>query len=176
MIVAYPNFKPSNMEMTVLMWQEMMEDYSYAQAMISLKTYIATDKSGFAPSIGAIIQGIPKQEAENLNEMQAWALVSKALRNGYYGAEKEFEALPEIVQKAVGNPSNLRNWSQTDVDSVENVIQSNFMRTYRTLLKREEEKAKIPASLRIATEKILKIGDGEHGNVRERDLLELQDR
>ncbi|MFW5646130.1 MAG: hypothetical protein ACOCMX_02420 [Acetivibrio ethanolgignens] len=43
------------------------------------------------------------------------------------------------MKKTVGSPSQLRNWSQTDSDSVENVIQSNFMRNYRTVVSREKE-------------------------------------
>ena len=79
-------------------------------------------------------------------------LVSKALRNGYYGAEQEFEKLPPLVQKAVGAPSQLRNWSQTDSESVENVIQSNFMRTYRQELAKSREMRKIPQETRSALE------------------------
>ena len=54
----------------------------------------------------------------------------------------------ELVQKAVGNPSNLRQWSQTDVDSIENVIQSNFLRTYRNVVKRAEEVQKMPSDIK----------------------------
>jgi hypothetical protein len=75
-------------------------------------------------------------------------LVSKALRNGYYGAEQEFEKLPPLVQRAVGQPSNLRQWATTDIDSIENVIQSNFLRTYRAVLNRDKDKQKLNASLR----------------------------
>ena len=80
--------------------------------------------------------------------MEAWALVSRAIRNGYYGAEKEFEKLPPLVQKAVGTPGQLRNWSQTDMESIENVVQSNFMRTYRTVVKSSQEIARMPENIR----------------------------
>jgi hypothetical protein len=77
-------------------------------------------------------------------------LVSKAIRNGYYGAEEEFAKLPEVVKKAVGNPANLRAWAHTDEQSIENVVQSNFLRTYRVVVKRESENAKLPDSIRNA--------------------------
>lgn len=149
MINAYPNYKPENMRLTVELWDDMLRDYTYQQAAAALKAYIATDTSGFAPSIGQLIAKIHDlSDKPQLTEMEAWALVSKALRNSYYGAEKEFSKLPPIVQKAVGNPSNLRNWAVTDIESVENVIQSNFMRTYRIVAKREDELCKIPESVR----------------------------
>ena len=84
--------------------------------------------------------------------MEAWLLVSKALRNGTYGAVKEFNKLPPLVQKAVGSPDNLRNWAQTDSESIENVVQSNFMRTYRTVVNRAKEYRKMPKDIQALIE------------------------
>lgn len=146
---SYPNFKPPDIRMTVDTWQMMLDEYSYTQVSMAVKAYIASDTSGFAPSIGQVIGLMNKiEKPEELNEMEAWALVSRAIRNGYYGAEKEFEKLPPLVQKAVGTPGQLRNWSQTDMESIENVVQSNFMRTYRTVVKSSQEIARMPESIR----------------------------
>lgn len=84
--------------------------------------------------------------------MEAWMLVSKALRNGYYGAVEEFNKLPPLVQKAVGSPDNLRNWALTDINSIENVVQSNFMRTYRTVVNRAKEYQKMPKDIKALIE------------------------
>lgn len=154
---TYPNYRVEDKAAAVQIWEEMLQDYSYKECAYSLKKYLATDESGFPPGIGAIIQGIPKQKTEILNEMEAWALVGKALRNGTYGAEKEFAKLPELVQKAVGSPDNIRNWAQTDSLSIENVVQSNFIKTYRTLMLRKEKEDAIPISMRIAEREILGI-------------------
>lgn len=146
---SYPNFKPPDIRMTVDTWQMMLDEYSYTQVSMAVKAYIASDTSGFAPSIGQVIGLMNKiEKPEELNEMEAWALVSRAIRNGYYGAEKEFEKLPPLVQKAVGTPGQLRNWSQTDMESIENVVQSNFMRTYRTVVKSSQEIARMPENIR----------------------------
>ena len=144
MIDSYPNYKPSDLSETIDVWCMMLEDYSYQQISVALKAYILTDTSGFAPSIGQLVEKI-KSSTPQLNEMEAWSLVSKAIRNGYYGAEEEFAKLPEVVQKAVGNPSNLRHWSQTNIESIENVVQSNFLRSYRIELKRAIDISKFPA-------------------------------
>ena len=79
-------------------------------------------------------------------------LVSRALRNGYYGAVEEFNKLPPLVQKAVGSPDNLRNWALTDINSIENVVQSNFMRTYRTVVNRAKEYQKMPKDIQALIE------------------------
>lgn len=148
MSASYPNYKPIDLSMTVDAWSVMLSEYEYKKVETALKAFILSDNSGFAPSIGQLAEKIKMLEQEQpLNEMEAWLLVSKALRNGYYGAEEEYEKLPEMVQKAVGHPGNLRNWSQTDILSVESVVQSNFIKTYRSIVKRETEKEKLPPGI-----------------------------
>lgn len=156
---VFPNWKPTaDLKFVVDTWWEYLSEYSYEQVCLALKAYISTDTSGFAPSIGQIIEKIHNLSGHSeLNEMQAWSLVSKAIRNSTYNAESEFEKLPEEVKKAVGSPSNLRNWAQTDIESIENVVQSNFLRTYRTVVAREKENRKIPDSVRIAMNQVLGI-------------------
>ena len=153
---AYPNWRPqADLSFVTETWWECLSGYGLGQVKAALKAYILADTSGFAPSIGQLIEKMQTlQRPAELTEMEAWALVSRALRNGRYGAEREFEGLPPIVQKAVGAPSQLRNWSQTDNESVENVIQSNFLRTYRAVLAREREMAKMPPEIRRLIEGI----------------------
>lgn len=147
---VYPNWKPqAELKYVVETWWEYLSEYTYNEMKTALKAYILTDTSGFAPSIGQLIEKMRAiSTPDELSEMEAWSLVSRALRNGYYGAEQEFEKLPPLVQKAVGAPSQLRNWSQTDSESVENVIQSNFMRTYRAVVGREMEMSKMPSDIK----------------------------
>ena len=90
--------------------------------------------------------------SEELSEMAAWSLVSKALRRSLYYADEEYAKLPDVVQKAVGSPEMLRSWAETDMKSIENVVQSNFMRTYRQELTRARELRKIPANVRALLE------------------------
>ncbi len=152
---SFPNWKPQDLSFTVDTWHMMLNDYSYEQIAIALKTYIATDSSGFAPSIGQLINKLHTVSTpRELSEMEAWGLVSRALRNGYYGAEEEFAKLPPVIQKTIGSSSQLRNWSQTDAESVENVIQSNFMRNYRTVLARETEYSKMPEDVKRLIQKV----------------------
>ena len=160
---TYPNWKPTgDLSFMVDVWTESLEEYSYQQVLTALKVYTAIDTSGFAPSIGQLIDKVNSLTTKDeLNEMEAWSLVSNALRNGYYGAEVEFAKLPAAVQKAVGSASNLRNWAQTDIESVENVIQSNFMRTYRTVVKREKEYQKLPESVRLVMRNVVGIASVE---------------
>ena len=84
-------------------------------------------------------------------------MVSKALRNGLYGSDSEFDKLPKNVQKAVGCPENLRNWAMTEEKTLETVVMSQFLSAYKTILKREKEIAMIPPELRVAMKEHLAI-------------------
>lgn len=142
---TYPNWHPLDMSFTVDAWASMLESFTYQEISAALKAFILSDTSGFAPSVGQIIGLLDRVgNSQEPNEMEAWTLVSDVLRRSTYYAESEFDKLPEIVQRAVGSPSMLRNWAQTDMQSVENVVQSNFMRTYRQEVSKNREKRKIP--------------------------------
>lgn len=150
---SFPNFKPSDLSETVDIWNMMLDEYTYNQIAGALKSYILADSTGFAPSIGQLIAKVKTiEEPAQLNETEAWGLVSKAIRNGYYGAVEEFSKLPPLVQKAVGTPDNLRNWSQTNLESVETVIQSNFLRAYRVEAQRAAEISKMPSDIKTMIE------------------------
>lgn len=150
---SFPNFKPSDLSETVDIWNMMLDEYTYNQIAGALKSYILADSTGFAPSIGQLIAKVKTiEEPAQLNETEAWGLVSKAIRNGYYGAVEEFSKLPPLVQKAVGTPDNLRNWSQTNLESVETVIQSNFLRAYRLEAQRTSEISKMPSDIKTMIE------------------------
>lgn len=150
---SFPNFKPSDLSETVDIWNMMLDEYTYNQIAGALKSYILADSTGFAPSIGQLIAKVKTiEEPTQLNESEAWGLVSKAIRNGYYGAVEEFAKLPPLVQKAVGTPDNLRNWSQTNLESVETVIQSNFLRAYRAEAQRAAEISKMPSDIKTMIE------------------------
>lgn len=151
---CYPNYKPNNLSETVDVWQMMLDEYSYNQVSIALKAYVTSDTSGFAPSVGEIVAKIQLvSQPQELDGMTAWGLVSKALRNGTYGAVEEFNKLPPLVRQAVGIPDNLKNWATSDYQTIETVIQSNFLRTYETIVKRANEINRMPDNIKSLIEK-----------------------
>ena len=145
---AYPNYKPLDKTVTVNTWHLALSDISFDFAQQAFLAYLRSDTSGFAPAPGqliALVQSLhtPKQ----MNELEAWTLVEKAIRNSSYNSESEFSKLPPLVQKAVGSPGQLRSWAM-DEEYNGQVASSNFMRTYRTEAKRQEEYEKMPDNLK----------------------------
>ena len=145
---SYPNYKPTNLSEIVDVWCMMLSDYTYDEVSIALKAYITSNTSGFAPAIGQLIEMIKTiTEGQELNDMEAWAIVSKAIRNSAYNSVEEFAKLPSLVQKAVGLPDQLRQWA-LDENFNEQVASSNFMRCYRAELNRQQEIARMPSKVR----------------------------
>ena len=121
------------------MWYVLLKDLPYQAASAALKAHMQT--SAKVPTPADIRSGAYRlTQGEQLNDLEAWDMVSKAIsRSGYHSVE-EYEKLPEIVRKAVGNSRNLFVWSQMDTESVESVVQSQFLRTYRTECQRAEQR------------------------------------
>lgn len=150
----YPNYNPPDKEIALNAWYIMLAEYPEELVSQALRACIATNTSGFAPDVGQIMSKIQIiSQPQELDGMAAWGLVSKALRNGYYGAVEEFNKLPPLVKQAVGMPDNLKNWATADYQTIETVIQSNFLRTYETVVKRANEINRMPDNIKSLIEK-----------------------
>ena len=81
---------------------------------------------------------------EGMNEAEAWGLISKAIRNGLYGAKEEFAKLPPELQRLVGTPAQLREWAGMDSSTIQSIIASNVQRSFRVVRERESLNAALP--------------------------------
>lgn len=136
-------------------WCMVFKDIPAEQGYAGLKAYLSTETSGFPPSPGQIMDCIHRLTPDDIpNEMAAWSLVDKAVKNAIYNADEEFEKLPQIVRRAVRNPARLKEWAQMDVATYQTVEQSNFMRTYRAEVENERKAMRIPTDIRPQLEMI----------------------
>ena len=147
MTYTYPNYKPTDITATVDTWTAILASYQFEHIRAALHSYILSDTKGFAPTPGQLIDKIPVKSFD-MTEMEAWGMVNKALSNSNYHAKEEFDKLPLVVQKTLGRFEVLQEWAGMEIDVVQSVIQSNFIRNYRTVLQREKERNKLPTRLR----------------------------
>lgn len=147
MTYTYSNYKPADITATVDTWTAILSSYQFEHIRAALHSYILSDTKGFAPTPGQLIDKIPVQSFD-MTEMEAWGMVNKALSNSSYHAKEEFDKLPLVVQKTLGRFEVLQEWAGMEIDTVQSVIQSNFIRNYRTVLQREKERNKLPTRLR----------------------------
>ena len=146
----YPTFKPNKLEFITDAWHMELEPYSSQEAEMALRVYNSTNNTSFAPSIGQILTGINrlKMPDSEMSEGEAWSMIYKAISNANYHASDEFEKLPPVLQKVVGSPEMLRTWAMSDMDDVQTVIQSNCMRSFKQVNKREFDRASIPDNVK----------------------------
>lgn len=145
---SFSKMDERQMALKLEMWSKEFEEDDSRVVFAAARVLMRSARE-FAPNSGQIREKINELMMEpTLDEQQAWALVSKACTNGYYGYKKEFEKLPPAVQRAVGRPEQLKEWAVMDVDTVQSVVASNFMRSYRAGAAREKEVARIPPEIR----------------------------
>lgn len=128
-------------------WYELLKDIPYEICQAAIHKYLSINR--FPPTIADLRQmSMEIVTPEQMNEGEAWSLVYKAISNSSYNAKEEFEKLPIECQRAVGNPALLREWGSLEKDEVNTVIQSNFMRSYKTECKRTVERNQLSLETR----------------------------
>ena len=151
---VYPNYNPPSREAAVNAWLMCLSEYDNNVVMAAFKAYMTTNTSGFAPVPGQLVEILQTlTQPSELNELEAWSLVRKALSDSSYNSVERFQELPPIVQKAVGTPQQLKIWA-CDSEFNENVVSSNFIKTYKTEVKRATELNKMPENVRKLIETV----------------------
>lgn len=156
---AYPRFysgpNAPDMMKTLTLWAEMFARDDVALVAAAVKALIESDSKGFPPHIGAVKEKLRLISAgDEMTEAEAWGIVAKALRNSAYGSREEFDKFPPVIKRIVGSPSQLREWSMMDSETVHSVVASNFQRSYKAIAQREKELAKLPPDVKALVGKL----------------------
>lgn len=186
--IAYPQFysKQTDEEKfnAMELWASLFADEPGQLVAMAVKAFITSDDKGFPPSIGQIkgIIGKLTTPAElEMSELEAWNLVRRAIRGASMqdwsrtmqpdgtmsppSAVVQFNQLPELLKRLVGDPSQLALWEELPNNEINTIIQSNFMRSWRARASHEKEMLALPADIRqgmqqIASSMKLQLTDG----------------
>lgn len=147
---AYPRFyaqkTAEDRENAVKLWTQVFAEDPYNVVSMAVMALIKTSPYPPQPSdVNAKIQQIT--QPEQMTELEAWSLVHKALRNSTYNSGEEFRKLPEVIQRLVGEPMQLKNWAGLDDDAL-TVVASNFQRSYKVRAKNERDYLALPANVK----------------------------
>lgn len=149
-----PKFLPDKHAIGV--WYGFLKDLTNAQCQAAVSEYISTHK--FPPTIAEIRELAFKRTQpvaeSSVSSLEAWARVRKAVRNGTYGAEQEFERLPEAIQAALGTPANIREMAAMDSEKLETVEKGRFIRAYESAVAQIHEDAQIPPAIKALIERV----------------------
>lgn len=155
--IAYPRFY-ANMtkeeaEQTVNLWAVMFEKDNARIVTEAVKSMIVTLK--FPPTIADIKEKVNLiTQPQGMTEMEAWNLVLHGIKDSSYNAQKWFDSYPEVIQKVIGSPTQLREWGLMDATAVSSVVQSNFMRSYSAKVRQEREYTMLPESTKALIDSI----------------------
>jgi len=162
----YKNFNKEDISAAVNLWATMFSEESIQVVTEAIKALICTLK--YPPTIADVKEKVAMiTQPQEMTEMEAWERVKRAI--SYYHATEAFASLPPILQKIVGSPNTLREWAVMDIATVNSVIQSNFMRSYKARVAKEREYAMLPESTKrliqgIAARMDMKVITGGKAN------------
>ena len=137
---AYPNYHVPNKTFAVNLWLEMLGGYDYADVEKGLKAYMATDTSGFAPSMGQLIAAIGNVKGDGfMGAEEAWLEVRRACRSicqydDNYTASAVFSRLPTELKEAVGDAHTLNSYGQMDIQDRDRHEKPRFMAAYKAVI------------------------------------------
>lgn len=148
-VYSDPKFIPDQDAANV--WYQLLKDIPYEVASIATQSYMQSEKFPPTPAdIRRYATKITSPVTDDMSEIEAWSLVSKALKNGNYGAESEFAKLPPLIQQTLGDASRLREMAQLDTSEVETVEQSHFVRNYRAKVEAHKREMQFSEGVRKA--------------------------
>lgn len=153
----YANADAKSKDIVLQTWASLFEPYPQDLVLAAITAHIAADTKGFPPSIGQIMAKVRKiTEPEEMPEQEAWSLVRKAISRSGYDSREEFDKLPPVIQQVIHDPAQLKAWA-IDEDFNENVVSSNFMRSYRTKMQSIREFRAMPKDVQALA---AKLGNG----------------
>lgn len=138
---AYPKFyvdmSKEEMLNTIDLWTEMFAHEDARLVTVAVKNLINTFK--WVPTIADIKEEMHKLTEKNKETpIELWNAIKKAIRNSSYNSYEEFQMLPELAQKFVGSPNQLREWALS-VDYNDSVVKGQFLKQIEILEKREKD-------------------------------------
>ena len=135
----YKDMKDEEMDGVIEIWAEMFKDCDYRLVSLAVKELINSYE--YPPTIATIKNKM--YELTNTNDTsptELWDKLLTAIRNGTYGAEVEFEKLPDIVKEFVKSPSQLREMASMDSDVIHSVVKGQFLKQIENLKERIKER------------------------------------
>ena len=150
---AFPSFykgmERKDLEGIVSLWNDMFRDDAANVVAGAVKALIATKTTGYPPTIGEVKEHVRRiTKPREMTEQEAWARISKALRNSLYGSEEEFRKLPPVLQSLVHDPRQLREWAMMDEATVQSVVASNVQRSFRARARQARDFEALPEDVK----------------------------
>ena len=130
---TYRSFTSDDLSMLIEVWSLQFRNVDDVQVFSAVNSVISM--SDYPPTIAEIKRQLIGEHEEN--EEEVWYDLLEAGSNGIYGAEEEWEKLPESI-KAITTPWTLREIALADSSSLR-FIKKEIMESYRSYKKRKAD-------------------------------------
>jgi hypothetical protein len=145
----YARLSKEQLNNQIMLWTELLVEDNANLIANAVKAIINGDPSPFPPNIGQIRNKAHELIDNSIDPQSAWNVLYKAICNSSYKANEEYEKLPEDIKLSV-SPKMLREWATMDVDELNTVVASNWMRSFKERAKKAKDYQLLPNSIKAA--------------------------
>lgn len=125
-------------------WSTLLEDEEANKIATVTKAYLKSNTNAFMPTPAMLINlAYDLFTPQGMTEQEAWNTLYKAICNSGYNAQYEYDHLPLEI-KPLCTPSQLREWGMMNIETLNTVVASNFMRSFKAKEKQRTDYAKLP--------------------------------
>lgn len=153
---AYPRFyvnqTKDELAGAVDLWHDMFKNENANLVFAATKELLGSLK--FPPAIADIKEKMYDLTNNEVDNVDLWNELDKAVRNCLYNTQQVFEGLSPLVKKFVGSPAQLRELAMSDTDTFCTVTKGQFLKQVEILKKREKEKNMMLPESRALLEKL----------------------
>ena len=152
--VNYPNnFKSvankNDMDLIVDTWDIQFKSYTLDEVFNAIMSIIATDTSGFAPSIGRVKDELNKKYKDSvMTDEEAWSIVLNSAKCNPTKAKSNFEALPGNIKKAVKHPKFLESLGNANISS-QGTFKKDFVKNYNETIENDYQEMNVNSITRL---------------------------
>ena len=139
--VAYPRFymnitKEDAMQ-TINLWSEMFAEDDAKLVTMAVKSLINSFQ--YPPAISDVKDHMYKMTSKEVDNMELWNELDRAVRNCLYKEKEVFEGLSPLVKRFIGSPAQLRELAVSDATTFSTVTKGQFLKQIEVLKKREKD-------------------------------------
>ena len=135
---AYPRYydgkTADELALAVDLWYDLLKDCDTTLVFASTKELLGTLK--FPPTIADIKEKMYSLTNNEVDNMELWNELDRAVRNCLYKEQQVFDGLSPLVKKFVGSPAQLRELALSDADTFCTVTKGQFLKQVEVLKKR----------------------------------------
>lgn len=156
---AYSKFyENANPRDVLKVWYDVLKDEDPVVVNAAAKNYVKTHK--YPPTVADIMEQIELIKQPDA-DTDLWGLIYKAVSNGLYNSEEEFNKLPPECQSFLGSPSALKDLAMTDTGTMNTVVKGQFLKRVEAIREHQAVQRGLPAEVRAAiTESKRKMLEG----------------